>query len=154
MKNIKLVTRLLFFSFLCISCSKTVDKENTEHLNGYWLIEKVEREGEKQEEVREYSMSTTIDYIELEEDLNGFRMKVQPQPDSTFKTTQNKEYFQLKEENDSLKFYYETNLDKWTENVEFIEEDRFSVENEKGITYTYRRFKSLAKELEKHEEGE
>lgn len=137
----------LILGFLLLSCQTPTDQEVIKNLNGYWKIHAVQQiDGT----VKEYSFSTNIDYIEIDSNNEGFRLKVQPQPDSTYITSKKAEHFQVKKENDSLKFYYETPMDNWTETLLNAKKDEFTVKNERGITYTYKRFKSLQDEFESH----
>src|SRR5690625_940551 len=136
------------FSFFLFSCNNVSEQEVVENLNGYWKIEKVEK---KDGAVKEYSASNTIDYIEVDSTKEGYRMKVQPQIDSTYQTSKQPQYFSLTTENDSIRFYYSTEMDNWVETLISSKKDEFTVKNERGITYTYTRFESLEKEMEGHE---
>lgn len=142
--------RLFFFLFIGITlgaCQSPSEKEVISQLNGYWKVTQVK---DTEGQLREYSLSTNIDYIEIDSNHEGFRLKVQPQPDSTFLTTSKAEHFTIKQEEDSLRFYYETTMDNWKETLVSSKKDQFTVKNEQGITYTYERFKSIQDELESH----
>lgn len=147
------------FSFVAlmivvISCGKKpaeiTDQEILENLNGYWKIDQVERP--EFNDIREYTFSNYAEYIEVYPDLEGFRIKLQPQLDSTFKRTSNAETFVIKRENDSLRMYYKTQMDEWKETLIDLEKDQFTVVNERGFKYKYKRFESLLKELNQHEQ--
>lgn len=152
MKNTLTPIGLLTLLFLFVACNNTQeisDEEMIQNLNGYWKIDKVERP--QFNDVKEYDFNNTAEYIELYPDLEGFRIKLQPQLDSTFKKSSKAETFTIKRENDSIKMHYKTPMDEWTETLISLEKDKFSVQNKKGFTYTYKRFESLAKELGGHE---
>ena len=135
-----------------VSCnSSPSDQDIIKNLTGYWQIDKVKQEDGQ---VRKYKFTNTIDYIQVDSTGAGFRLKGQPQMDSSFKTTKKAEYFQLKREDDSLRFYYKTRMDHWTETLLSADKDQFTVKNARGMVYTYRRFESLHKELEAHEHAQ
>lgn len=140
---------LLILFMACNNSQQISDEEMIKNLNGYWKIEKVERP--QFNDIKEYKFSNYAEYIELYPDMEGFRVKLQPQLDSTFKRSSNAETFVVKREKDSIKMHYKTPMDEWTETLVSLEKDEFSVRNKKGFTYTYKRFESLAKELENHE---
>ena len=153
MKKKIIFSGLILIAFLSFSCKDNTqnlsEDDVVENLNGYWKIDKVERS--EFNDIREYKFSTYAEYIEVDSTLEGFRIKLQPQLDSTFKKSSNPETLVIKKENDSLRMHYETPLDEWTETLIALEKDKFSVENERGFVYTYKRFESLKKELEAHE---
>lgn len=152
MKNRLTYIGFLSILFLFIACNnpqKISDEEIMQNLNGYWKIEKVERP--EFNDVKEYKFSNYAEYIELYPDLNGFRIKLLPQLDSTFKRSSNAETFVIKRENDSIRMQYKTPMDEWTETLISLSKNAFTVQNQRGFTYTYKRFESLAKELEDHE---
>src|SRR5690625_1816929 len=152
MRNTLTPVALLSLLFLFISCNNSQeisDEEIIQNLNGYWKIHKVERP--QFNDIKEYQFSNSAEYIELYPDLEGFRIKLQPQLDSTFKRSSKAETFAIKRENDSIKMHYKTPMDQWTETLISLDKDEFSVQNQQGFTYTYKRFESLAKELENHE---
>ncbi len=153
MKKKILFSGLILIAFLSFSCKDNTqnlsDEDIVENLNGYWKIDKVERA--EFNDIREYKFSTYAEYIEVDSNLEGFRIKLQPQLDSTFKKSSNPENLVIKKENDSLHMHYETPLDEWKETLISLDKDEFSVENERGFVYTYKRFESLKKELEAHE---
>jgi|GEM_PF-487678 len=153
MKNNILFSGLILVLLISFSCKEEAqnlnDEEIVENLNGYWKIDQVERD--EFNDIREYKFSTYAEYIEVDSNLEGFRIKLQPQLDSTFKKSSNPENLIIKRENDSLRMYYETPLDEWKETLISLNKDEFSVENERGFVYTYKRFESLKKELDAHE---
>lgn len=148
MKTKVLFTGTLILLFLFSACSKMPTEQDIKNnLNGYWKIAEVEFESGK---AKGFTYSTTIDYIELEDDLSGYRMKVQPQIDNSYLSSGNKENFTIENRNDSLIFNYSTPMDKWSEAIISIDQDHFSVKNRQGKIYKYERFTSLADELDAH----
>lgn len=77
-----------FLFFIFMGCTPKIVEEDLKNLNGYWEIEKVTFPNG---ETKDYSVSTTIDYIELK-DGGGFRKKVQPRFNGTFETSNDAEF--------------------------------------------------------------
>lgn len=124
---------ILMFSFSC-----TPEPEHfIKHLNGYWEIESVElANGIK----KDYKINTTVDYIEIGDSLRGFRKKMQPRLDGTYKTSQDAEGFQLKLENDSLNIYYTTPFNSWKETILYADSTALKIANQNKDVYLYKRF--------------
>ena len=80
-----------FFSilFILLSCndSKNID---TNLLNGYWMIENVSRENE----VFKLDNSTLVDFYKIK-DCSGWRTKVKPLIDNSFRTSNNKVFVKI-----------------------------------------------------------
>ncbi len=125
--------------FLWMGCTGKVSREAIPQLNGYWEIKKVVFPDGKS---KEYQMSTTVDYIQLE-GLKGFRKKVQPQLDGTYGTSNDAELFSIMEDGDDLHIHYKNELSEWSETLMKLDEDTFWVVNEAGIQYHYERFQPI-----------
>ncbi|RKN76857.1 hypothetical protein [Ulvibacterium marinum] len=133
------IVSVLTFVYLIIGCSDTLSKEDLNQLNGYWEIAKVSfHDGN----TKEYKVSTSIDFIKIDS-LKGYRKKVQPKFDGTFDTSNDAEFFLIKEQNGEFIFHYKNNLSEWKEAILKISRDNFSVSNEAGITYEYKRFNPI-----------
>lgn len=133
------IVSVLTFVYLIIGCSDTLSKEDLSQLNGYWEIAKVSfRNGN----TKEYKVSTSIDFIKIDS-LKGYRKKVQPKFDGTFDTSNDAEFFLIKEQNGEFIIHYKNDLSEWNETILEISRDNFSVSNEAGITYTYKRFNPI-----------
>lgn len=118
-----------------VGCEK-VSKENLSLLNGYWEIAEVTfKDGSH----KEFKVSPSVDFIKLE-GLNGYRKKVQPRFDGTFETSDDAELFAIKETTDRFIIGYRTELSSWSEELTELSANHFSVMNEDGITYSYKRF--------------
>jgi len=108
-----------------------------EYLEGYWEIKEVTlADGSK----KEYTYNDTIDYIEVTDSSNGFRMKLKPAFDGTFETSKDSEQFTIKIENDSLNLYYKTPFDSWKETVLLATEDQLKVINKNKAVFLYKKF--------------
>ena len=119
-----------------VACAKKISKLDLQQLNGYWEIEEVVFPNGN---VKKYKINTSVDYIQLA-NTTGFRKKVQPQLDGTYKVTDDAESFTISKNESVFTINYKNNLSEWKEELIRISEDRFSVVNEEGITYRYKRF--------------
>ncbi len=138
---------LLAIACLAMSCQSPSKQSIVKNLNGYWKIDNVKKT-DGSEVV--YKGSPAVDYIQVDSTLNGFRVKLQPKINGTFETSRDKEYFQIKQKNDTLRFYYKTAMTRWSEALLSISKDQFKVKDSLGMVYTYKRFESLQKELKAH----
>ncbi|MDR9457453.1 MAG: hypothetical protein RI572_08585 [Salegentibacter sp.] len=143
------MNKLILYSLIGIvllSCSKQDPKEQIKYIDGYWEIDKVELPGDS---VMEYSINENIDYFEIKDSI-GFRKKLQPQFDGSYKTNDDAEELRIKIENDSLRLYYKTPFDEWKETLLQADEEKMSILNKDGIIYHYKKFTPLfAEENEK-----
>ena len=134
--------RIIFLGLLLLlgACSNKVSKEDLSHLNGYWEITKVTFPDGN---IKEYNVNTSIDFIMLE-DLKGYRKKMQPNLSGTYRTSDDAESFVVTEIDDSFAIHYKTDLSEWTEIIETLQKNTFSVTNEEGIRYDYKRFEPIS----------
>jgi hypothetical protein len=123
-------------SILLFSCSSKVEKQDLNLLNGYWEIEKVIFP-DGQEKV--YKINETIDYFEVNENNEGFRVKVIPQIDGGFVSNKVKEYFKVVENDQEYFLEYKTDYANWKEELLKVSEATFEVKNENDIIYQYKR---------------
>ncbi|NAY90478.1 hypothetical protein GTQ34_00980 [Muricauda sp. JGD-17] len=137
------MTRIfLFVAIVLLSgCKKnTLSGEDLHYLNGYWEIIEVEfPDGAK----KEYSVNPSIDFIQLNGN-EGFRKKMQPKFDGSYNTSNDAELFTVVKTEDHFALYYKNSFDDWTETLVKLDSTSFSVINEAGIQYTYRRFQPIA----------
>ena len=110
------------------------------HLSGYWEIESVTlADGSK----KQYSFSNSIDYIEINDSLMGFRKKLKPNLMGEFKASNDNEQIKAAIEGDSLNLYYSTEFDQWKETVLNANEKQLVIKNTDNNIYTYKRYKPL-----------
>ncbi|MEK6154924.1 lipocalin family protein [Flavobacteriaceae bacterium 3-367] len=126
-------------TLLIVGCTNKVSREDLRHLNGYWAIEKVVFQDGKD---KAYKLSTTIDYLEVEQ-LQGFRKKVQPRLDGTYTTTDDAIFFEIYEREGTFQIRYQKVLDPWEEKIVTLTENNFSVTNDAGLTYFYKRYRPI-----------
>ena len=110
------------------------------HLEGYWEIKQVKKDGKV---VKEYTISTTVDYFKVNDDLTGFRKKVTPSLDGKFTVTDDESPFVLKIENNKLYIYYTVNNITFKESIEHATEEELVITNDEGFKYIYKPFESL-----------
>ena len=136
-----------FLILLAIGCTDKVSGDDLVDLNGYWEIEKVVFPDGN---IKEYSVNTSIDYIYLE-GKKGYRKKVQPKFDGTFRTSNDADPFVVVELEDGFSIHYDiengdNRKGQRSELLVGLAKDRFSVTNIDGITYCYKRFTSTITE--------
>ncbi len=121
-------------------CKESVSSDNLSKLGGYWEIEQVIfSNGES----KTYTASTVIDFIHIEA-LQGFRKKVQPKLDGTYGTSNDAEMFTVQERDGRFFLAYRNDLSNWEEELVALDNDAFSLLNEKGIRYDYKRFEPIS----------
>ncbi|MHA7843735.1 MAG: lipocalin family protein [Winogradskyella sp.] len=139
MKKVCFIILLLVFS-----CS-----ENPEiyikHLNGYWEIEEVTLENGIK---KQYQFNETIDYISINDSLQGFRKKLKPGINDTYFTSDDAEKLIIKLENDSLNLYYSTPFSKWKETVLEASEMHLKVSNQNNTVYLYKRYTPIQLDID------
>jgi hypothetical protein len=130
----------LFLTFLIISCQTDVNKEDLSKLNGYWEIKQVTlADGE----TKDYKVNETIDFFEVKDNA-GFRQKVMPQFDGTFKTNGIKESLKIFEVDNTFFIECKTDYGKWNEEIITIEDSTLVLKNKQNLVYTYKKFKPFS----------
>lgn len=125
---------LLISLFILVSCNSKPDFKEVSKLNGFWEIVKAETPyGEKS-----YKMNQMVDYFYIEDTI-GFRKKMQPSLLGNYKSSQDREYFTVQDNKDSLVLVYKNKYDTWTETLIKLEDDKFVVKNKQDFIYTYKR---------------
>jgi hypothetical protein len=125
------------------SCSQNPEKMLT-HLNGYWEISKAEMHDGLE---KDYTFSTSVDYIMINDSLKGFRKKLIPNIDGSYVMSQDAEAIEVKIENDSLNLYYKTQMATWKETVLKATEDELKIINSRKDVYIYKRYQPLDLDL-------
>ena len=124
----------LFFVLSLLSCKQEV--EDIQLLNGYWEIEKVVfQNGES----KEYTVNEAIDHFTLEENFEGYRVKVKPLLDGTVEVITDGETIKVIQENDIWQIQYTTPFSNWTETIKKLNQDHLELLNEEKRTYIYKR---------------
>lgn len=143
MKNTVLI---LLFGIILSSCNQSITYKDVAKLNGYWEIKKVVlKDGEK----KDYKVNETIDFFELKQvqsnkKLMGFRQKVMPQFDGTYKTNNIKEIISISTEDGNYFINYSTAYGKWKEQIIEIEDSTLVLKNKDKLEYNYKRFQPFS----------
>lgn len=130
---------LLLLTLSLLHCSQNPEN-SLNHITGYWEIESVEMSNG---ETKTYPYNNTIDYINLNDSLKGFRKKLQPSINNTYITSEDVEALSAKIENDSLNLYYSTPFSNWKETVIFADNEQLEIKSMDNTTYKYKRYQPL-----------
>ena len=131
--------RYPIFLLLMMACTESVKMEDVQHLNGYWQIDTVTFPDNSK---KTYELSASLDFIQLENG-KGYRKKVQPALDGTFDTSDDAISFEVMLRDDGIFLLYSNTSDSWEELIIQVDINSFSVRNEAGIEYLYKRFEPL-----------
>ncbi|SFU55965.1 hypothetical protein SAMN05216480_10787 [Pustulibacterium marinum] len=143
MKLLK-TTCILVLIFSAFSCEKSIPKDVLTNLNGYWEIEKAEG---KDGMTKVYKVNTTIDHIELDENLSGTRRKVKPVIGSDYLTSGDAEKIEIVKENDAYYIHYKNDQSEWNETLLSVDENHFSTKNSNTeTTFFYKRYEPITVE--------
>ncbi len=132
--------QLLLIALVLISCNSNIRKEDVKNLNGYWEIKTVKLENG---ETKDYKVNETIDYFELK-DKKGFRQKVMPQFDGSFKTNGLRENIKLFEVEGTYFIECKTDYGSWKEEILVLEDSTLVLKNKQNLEYTYKKFKPFS----------
>jgi len=132
--------RILFLSFLFVSCQQKIKSEDISKINGYWQIEKVVFNQGKD---KEYTINESYDYFEIGKNNTGFRKKVMPQLDGTFMVNDTYENATARFEDGKVYMDYSTPYAKWTEEIIVISEDELVFKNAEKKEYHYKKAEPL-----------
>ncbi|MEN9335344.1 MAG: hypothetical protein RLZZ500_331 [Bacteroidota bacterium] len=136
-KSVIFLVVLALFS----ACKPQVKLDDLPKLNGYWEIQKVEM---KDGDDKDYKVNPTVDYIEIK-GKTGFRQKVMPQLDGTFRTNNLQEQITVKDDEGELFLHYKTPYGVWKEAVVELSDSILVVKNQSELTYHYKKFKPFSK---------
>ncbi|RNC84868.1 MAG: hypothetical protein ED556_09800 [Winogradskyella sp.] len=135
---------VILFTLVFFSCSKNPESF-LEYVNGYWEIDKVMFSNG---DVKTYKYNETIDYIQITDNLKGFRKKLKPGFNSKYITSDDAEGITVKIENDSLHLHYKTPYNNWKETIIDANENSLKVVNDQQTIYLYKRYVPLELDLE------
>jgi hypothetical protein len=128
---------VLFFliGILFISCKQSITDVDVNKINGYWEIEKVIlKDGEK----KDFKVNETIDFFMVKE-KKGFRQKVMPQFDGTFKTNDISEAILVTNDKGNFYINYSTEYGKWKEEILEIKDSILVLKNKDNLEYHYKK---------------
>lgn len=141
MKKLFVLLLICFSSSLTlVSCKTEVNKADLAKLNGYWEIKQVTlANGEN----KDYKVNETIDFFEVKNNA-GFRQKVMPQFDGTYKTNGIKESIKVQQTENAFFIEYKTNYRQWEEEIITLEDSTLVLKNKQNLIYTYKKFKPFS----------
>lgn len=138
-RNMKRIVGILI-TLLLLSCQADIKKQDLVKLNGYWEIKQVTLENG---ETKDYKVNETIDFFEIK-DKAGFRQKVMPQFDGTYKTNGIKENLRVFEVGQTYFLECQTDYGKWNEEILTLEDSTLVLKNKQNLIYTYKKFKPFS----------
>lgn len=130
---------IFIVAFSMISCSNNPESY-IDYIEGYWEIKNVSK-GNKS--IKSFTISTSVDYFKVNDDLTGYRKKVAPSLDGKFTITQHESPFVLKVENNKLYINYTVNNVTFKEAVQKASATELIITNTEGFKYTYKPFEQF-----------
>jgi hypothetical protein len=133
----KLKMKNIFFLLLiCTVCSCTkVTNNDLAKLSGYWEIKTaILPDGSK----KEYTINPTIDFFELK-GKEGFRKKVMPQLDGSYRAGDAYEKISITVEGDKAYINYSTQYAKWKEEILELTDEELVLKNNHDMEYHYKK---------------
>ena len=131
----------IVFLFLCILMSC---KPNASHyvdfIEGYWEIERVTKNGRI---IKEFKISTGIDYFKIYDNKTGFRKKLKPNFQGTFETSEDQLNFNLKLDNNTLLLVYNDNGTSYSEKIVLASATALVITNTEELEYHYKPYEPL-----------
>lgn len=128
--------KILFISFLFISCQQKIVPSDISKINGYWEIEKVVS---NQGDDKNYTINESYDFFQIDNKNNGFRKKVMPQLDGSFIVNNTYESFKVRFEDDNVFFDYATPYAKWSEELISVSKEKMVFKNTEKTEYNYKK---------------
>jgi len=133
--------KILFIITLINLGCKPNPIEHAKHINGYWEIENVYKNGKL---LKEFKISQRIDFFKINEDLSGYRKKLKTNLDGTYTSSNDKLSFNLE-----IKLYkrlilvYVDNNTTFSEEVIKVNNKNLTIKNDNGLIYNYKAYKPL-----------
>lgn len=130
----------LVLSFVFVSCKQSITNQDIKKINGYWEIEKVLlKDGEK----KDYKINETVDYFQVSNN-KGFRKKVMPQLDGTYRTNEVQEEISISSKDGSFYINYSTSYGKWQEEIIEIKDSTLVLKNKEDQEYYYKKYQGFS----------
>ena len=126
---------ILLIAFLFVACQQKIKPGDISKINGYWEVEKVVFESEKD---KEYGMNEVFDYFEIKNNI-GIRKKVMPQLDGTFLVNDAFENVTVRFADEKVFLDYATPFMKWSEEVIVLSAEELVLLNKDKMEYHYKK---------------
>ncbi|MGW9686832.1 hypothetical protein [Flagellimonas sp. 2504JD1-5] len=132
---------VLFFAVLVLlGCKKElVSEEQLNYLNGYWEISEVTFPDGSE---KKYTINPSIDFIQLE-NKQGFRKKLKPKFNGSYETSHDVELLKVVQGEAFFILQYSNEFSDWEETLTHLDSMSFSVRNNDGILYSYKRYEPI-----------
>ena len=127
---------ILFIALFFVACQQKIKPADIEKLNGYWEIEKVTFNSEKD---KDYGMNESYDYFKIGKNNKGIRKKVMPQLDGTFLVNDTYENVTVRFHADKTYIDYSTAFMKWSEELITLTDDELVLVNTEKKEYHYKK---------------
>ncbi len=125
--------------FLLASCNPGPQKEDLQHLQGYWEITRVIFPDGTE---KEYKVSSTIEYLQWD-GTNGFRKKMQPTLEGTYRTSDDALPMEVIWRDDRLFLKFDGTEDTWEEEILRIEAGKLIMRHGNGLKYIYQKYEPM-----------
>ncbi|MFV5685350.1 hypothetical protein ACM55I_07870 [Flavobacterium sp. GB2R13] len=127
---------ILFIALFFVACQQKIKPDDVTKLNGYWEIEKVTFEKEKD---KDYSINESYDYFKINKNNKGIRKKVMPQLDGTFLVNDAYENVTVRFKDDKTYIDYSTPFTKWSEELITLKDNELVLLNAEKKEYHYKK---------------
>lgn len=131
----KLYILSAFFCLILVSCGQNISENDLTYLSGYWEIEVAKLPDGTE---KEYTINATIDYFQMK-GKEGFRKKVMPQFDGSYRMNDMHENIAVVKEDDKTYIAYKTEYANWKEEILKLNEEKLVLKNEQGLEYHYKK---------------
>nr|WP_314895967.1 lipocalin family protein [uncultured Flavobacterium sp.] len=132
----KKIFSILFIALFFVACQQKINSADVSKLNGYWEIEKVTFEKEKD---KDYGINESYDYFKIDKNNKGIRKKVMPQLDGTFLVNDAYENVTVRFKDDKVYIDYSTPFTKWSEELITLKDDELVLLNADKKEYHYKK---------------
>jgi len=130
---------VILFFVIMMGC-KPEASQYVNFIKGYWEIERVTKDDRT---IKEFKISTGIDYFKINNNLSGYRKKLKPNFQGTFETSEDALSFQVKIEHNTLYLEYNDNATTYSEEIIKANASVLVIANAEGFVYYYKPYESL-----------
>lgn len=131
---------LVFFFLLMLMSCKPDANQFVGFIEGYWEIEQVTKNDRV---IKEFKISTGIDYFKISANKTGFRKKLKPNFQGTFETSEDQLNFNLNLDNNTLWLEYNDNGTSYSEEIVLASATALVIANTEGFEYHYKPYEPL-----------
>ena len=135
---------ILLISILCFTACKQDKAYQISDLNGYWEIVIVKKGSTI---LKEYTISTSIDYFEMKNDSVGFKKKVMPTLEGKYLVSQHQLPFSIISVGNAKHLHYTLDDNEIEEVLVKLSKDELIITNDQDLTYIYKPFEALNLDL-------